>query len=81
MYKIVIKSLGRRWEAEGKTVKSTLDKFNLSWEQIKGKGTLRISNDKHTHTHLMPAPVLRRIFSNKISKQIWAKNLQLLLEG
>ena len=78
-YKIVITSLGDKWTKEGKTIKSTLDKFDLTWEQIKGNGELTISKGKKKHTQLMSAVKIRRIFSNKIVKGMWVKNLRILL--
>jgi len=80
-YKIVVEVLGRKWKQEGKTVEETLAKFTLGWEQIKGKGILTISRGSKKHTHLMPAHLLRRIFNNKITRGIWAKNLTLLVKS
>ncbi|MCH8329011.1 MAG: hypothetical protein IIB81_01310 [Nanoarchaeota archaeon] len=72
--------MGKSWSQEGKTVKLALDKFDLTWEQIKGKGTLTVSKDKKEHEHLMTAVLLRRIFSNKVMKDIWSRNLTYLLK-
>ncbi len=54
--------------------------LNLSWEQIKGKGILKIYKGNKTHEHLMPLFRLRRIFANKIVMLHWAKNLEQLLD-
>ena len=80
-YKIVVEVLGKQWKQDGKTIEEALSNFDLSWEHIKGKGVIIVSKGGLTHEHLMAAKLLRRIFSNKITRILWAKNLQLLLDG
>lgn len=79
-YKIKIEVLGKEWKQEGSTVESTLKKFDLGWQEIKGKGVLTISKGSKKHEHLMSAILLRRIFFNKIIRATWAKNLDNLLK-
>jgi hypothetical protein len=79
--KITLAILGQEWTQEGRGIEGALSKFDLSWEQIKGKGEMRIELLGKKHTHLFSMVKLRRIFSNKIVKSFWAKNLNLIIEG
>jgi hypothetical protein len=80
-YKAVLKSLGSEWTATGKTIEEALANLDLSWEQIKGKGTLTVSWGKDSHEHLFNVFVLRRIVSNDIIRAHWAKYLGIYLKG
>ena len=79
-YKVVLKVLSQRWERQGETILKALQNLNLSWEQIKGKGTLTIYKGTKKHEHLMPMFRIRRMLSNKIVMIHWAKNLDKLLD-
>ena len=79
-YKVVIKILGERWAREGSSIESALNKFDLDWQNIKGKGTLTVYKEKSKHVHLYNAIKLRRIFSNKIIRAHEAKNLEYLIK-
>lgn len=80
-YKIVIEVLGKKWTEEGKNIMDALEKFDLTWENIKGKGTLTITHGKNRHQNLLTAVRLRRIFSSKTVKQMWASRFLYLLEN
>ena len=80
-YKITISVLGNEWSEEGKTIHYTLDKFPLTWEQIKSKGVVVVTKGNLKRTQLIPGVTLRRILSNKIMKAVWSKRLKLLLEA
>ena len=77
---ISIKIMGKTWKREGTTIKSTLDKFDLGWEVVKGKGIMIVTEGEKRHEHLFTIFELRRIFANKITRMIWAKRLTLLME-
>jgi len=80
-YKVVLKVLGKRWESKGETLLEALQDLKLTWEQIKGKGTLNIYvNGKKKHEHLFTMVIIRRILSNKIIKTHWAKSLEFLIQ-
>ena len=79
-YKVVLKVLGERWEAKGETMLEALQNLKLSWEQIKGKGTLTVYKGNKKHEHLMNMSLIRKILSNKIVKIYWVKNLEKLLD-
>ena len=80
-YKIVIKVIDDEWIEKGSTIESTLAKFQLTWEQIKGKGFLTISDGTKKYERIMNVFVLRRIFASKIVRAYWAKNLKMLLKS
>lgn len=81
MIKIKLTTSGKEYETKGKTIAEALEKFDLSWENIKAKGTVTLIDGDKTYEHLFNMKVLRRIFSNKIVLQTWAKRLGLLFEG
>jgi hypothetical protein len=78
-YKAVLKVLGKEWTHEGATLDEALD-FGLSWEEIKGKGVITVSNGNSSHEHLFNAVKIRRILSNKTVRAQWAKMLELYLK-
>lgn len=79
-YTVVLTILGNQWKQTGETIEEALSKFPLTWNEIKGKGTLTVSGNGQKHEHLMSMKVIRRVFSNKIARAIWAKNLTYLLK-
>lgn len=78
-YEIKIEVLKEEWTASGKTIEQALSKFELDWNDIKGKGMVYVSYGDKKLEKLMTMPQLRRIMSNKITRGMWAKNFQLLL--
>ena len=78
-YKITGEVLGKETTNTGKTALEALDKFEMGWEEIKGKGVLYAEKGDKKVEKLMNAPTLRRIFNNKIARETWAKNLEVLL--
>lgn len=80
-YKIVLEILGVQYKSEGATVEEALLNLPLTWEEIKGKGTLTLSFGKLKHEHLFNLRQLKRIFVNKIFRAWWAKNLEYLLSN
>ena len=79
-YKVTVDILGKKVKTEGETIEDCLSKFDLGWENIKNKGVVTVSKGNQSHEHLFNIKVLRRIFSNKIVRAHWAKNLELLLK-
>lgn len=80
MFKVTIKTGGIKYRGSGKTIESALDKIGLSWEKIKMKSVVEVTDGKRSHEHLFNIVQLRRIFSNKIVKGFWAKNLEKLMK-
>lgn len=80
-YKVSLTILGTEWTQKGATIDEALSLFPLDWQQIKGKGVVRIKYGKQSCEKLFTMIILRRIFGNKLSRSMWSKNLQLLLQG
>ena len=78
-YKVILETSGIKFKGAGKTTDDAIADLGLSWEQIKAKGVMTISQDKKSYQHLFFLKPLRRIFANKITRLLWAKRLQLLL--
>ncbi len=73
--------LGKEYKSQGETAFEAMDNLNLSWEQIKGKGVITLFKDKKSHEHLFYLRPLKRIFANKLTKLMWVKRLELLLNN
>jgi len=78
-YKVVLKTSGLEYKAEAESIYNALNDLGLSWEQIKAKGVLTVSVGKTSYEHLFYLQSLRRIFSNKTTRMLWGKRLDLLL--
>jgi len=79
-YKLTLTMTGIDYKADGETIDEALSKLNLDWQQIKAKGVVKITRDKNTLEHLFYLGQLKRIFVNKLTRQMWAKRLQLFLK-
>lgn len=80
MYKLTLNIAGTDYKTKGETIDEAIAALDLSWNQIKGKGTVKIEEGKTTCEHLFQKLQLQRIFSNKITRYMWAKRLALLLK-
>lgn len=81
IYKTTLEMGGKSYNGKGETIYDALSDIPLSWEQIKGKGVIKVSQGKQEAEKLFYLKPLKRIFANKIFRQIWAKNLQVLLNN
>jgi hypothetical protein len=76
-----LKILDLQYTGEGKTIYDALSSIPLDWTQIKSKGIIKIlKGNKETEKFLYLKP-LQRLFANKLNRQLWAKNFNLLLDG
>jgi len=80
VFNITLEMGGKSYKSQAETIDKALTALNLSWEQIKYKGVIKISQNKKTLEHLFYLGQLRRIFANKVARFIWAKRLALLLD-
>ena len=80
LYRITVEVLGEKTTKTGSTPLSALKKFNMGWEEIKGKGYLSVKYGDKVWGRNMNSPTLRRIFNNDITRETWAKNIKLLLK-
>jgi len=79
MIKITLRVLGKEWTQQGKTVADALSKFDLEWQEIKGRGVMFLTKGDKTIEKMFNAPQIRRMFNNKTACSFQAKNLELLL--
>ena len=81
MYKLDLQTGGKTYTSQGKTVERAFQKMNLRWPDIKIKGILNVSKNKHNIEHLFNVPQLRKIFGNKLIRSRWASNLEFLFKA
>ncbi len=79
--KLTLETSDLKYETEAETIDATLAKLNLSWEQIKAKGVVTVSNGEKSYSHIFYLKQLKRIFANKTTRLLWAKRLDLLLKA
>lgn len=79
-YKVVLEMAGIKHIKEAKTIDLALEALGLKWNNIKAKGIITVSRNKHSYEHLFYVPVLKRIFANKLTRALWAKRLGYLLK-
>ena len=79
-YKLNLNIAGVDYKSGGETIDEALASLNLTWNQIKAKGVLKVTQGKHTLEHLFYLKPLKRIFANKTTRFIWAKRLELLIK-
>lgn len=78
--KILLQTVGKEYSATAPSVEEGLIKLGLSWDQIKGKGTILITKRKLSHEHLFNTLQLKRLFGNKLTMRLWAGRLESLLK-
>ena len=79
-YNLVLEMAGIKYKGMGQTIDQALGSLNLSWEQIKAKGVVKISSGNKIYEHLFYTNQLKRIFANKLTRMMWGKRLELLLK-
>ena len=80
-YKVVLTMAGIEYKAESMTIDGALEALGLSWEQIKAKGVITVSKGSSSYEMLFYPKQLKRIFANKLTRMMWGKRLQMLLES
>ena len=80
-YKVVLKTSGKRYAKEGKSILEGLQAMPLDWHNIKAKGTITVYQGKSKYELLFTLQRLKGIFMNKLTMQLWAKRLNVLLES
>jgi hypothetical protein len=79
-YKVVLEMTGIKYKAEGETIDEAIANLGLEWNQIKGKGLIKVFKDKASAEYLFYMKQLKRIFANKTTRMMWAKRLELFLK-
>lgn len=80
MYKLTLTIAGIEYKTSGKTIDEAIAALGLTWDMIKAKGTVKITDGRTSCEHLFQKLQLQRMFSNKITRFMWAKRLNLLLK-
>jgi len=80
-YTAVLTMDGKSYQGEGATIFDAMTNIPLDYTQIKIKGILEIAKGKLKTSKLFYLKPLKRIFANKLTRQMWAKNLLKLLES
>jgi hypothetical protein len=80
-FNLTLKTIGKEYKTKGETVLEAIDSLGLEWPQIKGKGTITISQGKNSLEHLFVLSQMKRIFANKYNRLLWAKRLELLFNN
>lgn len=78
-YLAILEMADNKYTGQGKTIFDALDALKLEWQQIKAKGVITIMHGNKKVEKLLYLKPLRRIFANKLAKQLWARNLERLL--
>jgi hypothetical protein len=79
-FKVTLEITGNKYEVEAKSIDSALEKIGLKWNQIKGKGILKISSKDSYFERMFFIKQLRRMFTNKLTRQLWAKRMEFLMK-
>lgn len=79
-YEIVLNIAGIDYKSSDESLNEALKNLGLTWEQIKGKGVMKITYGKQSLEQLFSIPQLKKIFANKIMRLVWAKRLDSLLK-
>lgn len=65
---------------KAETIYDALSAMDLTWNQIKGKGVIKVfTDDGRSREKVFNAVLLRRIFGSKDARRLWAGNLKFLL--
>jgi len=79
LYFVEVETTGQTYKAKAETIEDALAKINLTWEQIKLKGIVRVKYGKQFCEKLYQVVPLRRIFINETVRSIQSNFLHLLL--
>lgn len=78
MITLTLTTRGIEYKAEAETIEDAFAGIDLSWENIKANGTVKVTDGKKKVEHLYYIKQLRRIFANKLCRVQAAKRLSFL---
>ena len=79
-YRALLIMDNKNYSGEGETIHEAMLTIPLDYIQIKAKGTIKIFlGDKFVEKFFYLKP-LRRLFANKLNKQLWARNFEKMLK-
>ena len=76
-YQLSLEMLGKTYTTESKTVEEGLSDLAVKHKLVKAKGFLKVKKGNKTCEQLFFIPELRRLFANRLARQIWGKRLEL----
>jgi hypothetical protein len=79
-FKVTLELTGNKYEVKAESIDLALEKIGLKWNQIKGKGIIKISSKDSYFERLFFVKQLRQMFSNKLSRNLWAKRMEFLMK-
>ena len=80
IYKITLYTAGLEFNGKGETILEAMENMGVTWDKVKAKGVIKITEGKRKLEHLFPLQLLRRIFASKGFRMIWSKRLEVLLK-
>jgi len=78
-YKVKLETNGKTITKTAESIYDALTAMDLTWDKIKGKGVITVSQGDKTREKVFNAPLLRRLFGNKDFRALWANRLKYLL--
>jgi hypothetical protein len=81
MYNVTLETSGLKFKAKGETVLEALDNLGITWEKVKAKGVITISQGKKSLDYLFILFQLKRIFANKYNRLLWSNRLEKLFKA
>lgn len=80
-YKVVLDTADTIYKGDGETVNECLEKIGLKWNNLKLKGVLKVKMGSKEIEQLFFLGQLKRIFGNKLTRAMWSKRLEMLIEN
>ena len=71
----------REYTGQGGTIHDALLAISLDYTQIKTKGTIKVFLDDKFIEKFFYFKPLRRLFANKLNRQLWARNFEKMLNA
>ena len=78
-YKVELETSNETITKKADTIYDAIESMGLTWDKIKAKGVIRVSEDKKSFEKVFQATELRRIFGSKEARMLWSNNLKYLL--
>jgi hypothetical protein len=78
IYNLNLKIFDKDYKGKGETIDLALGSMDLDWQTVKGKGVLTIKQGKKSIDKFFYYKQLKRIFANKLTRQLWGRNLERL---
>lgn len=80
LYLLELETSGETLKGKGESIVEAINSLNLEWYQIKAKGLIKIAFGKNKAEHLFNLQQLKRLFSNKLTRDLWVSRFERLLK-